>query len=298
MVNEPLVSVIMITYNHENYIEEAINGVLMQECDFDFELIVANDCSPDNTDEVIRRILHEHSKLTFIKYINRGANVGMIENFMDSLKRSNGKYIALCEGDDYWTDPLKLQKQVNFLEKNGEYAMACHNALVMDEINSSSRLFFDSDHQKQICTTKDTLNIHFCPTASILFRKQAISTLDEVGINSLAPMSSDHLLVQLISLNGLIFRTQEVMSVYRQHLDGMSTIASSYLKAALLNRISALLFLNKTSEYKFQKNIRIEVLLIKNRIALLECKTKYKIKLLKLYRLFLSKGRNYLIQKK
>lgn len=123
MKQMPIVSVCMITYGHENYIEEAINGVLMQECDFEIELILANDCSPDKTDEVIQHILKTHPRTSIIKYIKHEKNIGMSPNFIFAMEQCKGKYIALCEGDDYWTDPLKLQKQVDFLDVNLDHSI-------------------------------------------------------------------------------------------------------------------------------------------------------------------------------
>ena len=120
-MTKPTVSVVMITYGHENYITEAIEGVLMQQCDFDIELIIANDCSPDNTDFFIKKIIKEHPKAHLIKYFKHEKNKGMLPNFIWALQQAKAKYIALCEGDDYWIDPLKLQKQVEFLEKNDSY---------------------------------------------------------------------------------------------------------------------------------------------------------------------------------
>jgi glycosyltransferase involved in cell wall biosynthesis len=117
------VSVCMITYGHEKYIREAIEGVLMQECNFEVELILANDCSPDSTDKVIQDILNNHPRRSWIKYFKHEENLGMMPNFIFSLKKGEGKYVALCEGDDYWTDPLKLQKQVGFLEDHEEYSI-------------------------------------------------------------------------------------------------------------------------------------------------------------------------------
>ena len=113
-----MVSVVMITYGHENYIEQAIKGVLMQECDFQYELIIANDCSPDNTDRIVQKIIDNTNNADRIKYVRHTVNKGMTANFLWTLQQASGKYIAICEGDDYWTDPLKLQKQVDLLEVN------------------------------------------------------------------------------------------------------------------------------------------------------------------------------------
>ena len=113
-----LVSVVMITYNHEKYIQQAIEGVLMQKINFHIELIIADDTSPDQTENIVKKIIVEHPNGHWIKYTKHKFNKGVSKNFTWALKQAKGKYIALCEGDDYWTDPLKLQKQVDFLEEN------------------------------------------------------------------------------------------------------------------------------------------------------------------------------------
>ena len=115
---KPLVSVIMITYGHEKYIEEAIRGVFLQKTNFPLELIISNDKSPDSTDEIIKNIIKSAPENISVNYIQHLENIGMLPNFISTLKMAEGKYIAVCEGDDYWTDENKLQKQIDFLEKN------------------------------------------------------------------------------------------------------------------------------------------------------------------------------------
>ncbi|MFC5283210.1 glycosyltransferase family 2 protein [Pedobacter alpinus] len=132
----PMVSVCMITYNHEKFIQEAIEGVLMQETTFDFELIIANDCSTDRTHDVIEELIQSHPKGYLIRYFNHETNLGMMPNAFFALEKCDGKYIANCEGDDYWTDPSKLQKQVDFLEVNKDYIISCHNAIIIDNENN------------------------------------------------------------------------------------------------------------------------------------------------------------------
>jgi glycosyltransferase involved in cell wall biosynthesis len=119
-------SVIMLTYKHEDYLSDAINGVLMQDCDFEIELIIADDCSPDNTSKIVESF-KSHPNFGWIKYTKHELNKGANENFMWAFAQATGKYIALCEGDDYWTDPLKLQKQVDFLEANDRYGLVYTN---------------------------------------------------------------------------------------------------------------------------------------------------------------------------
>jgi glycosyltransferase involved in cell wall biosynthesis len=139
---KPMVSVIMITYGHENYIEEAINGVLMQEGDFDLEVIIANDNSPDKTSEVIKKIMSNHPKSQLIKYFRNKMNLGIIGNFLHAMSQGTGNYLALCEGDDFWIDPLKLQKQLSFLESNKEYVLTGHHRIIVDE---NSKVINDSN---------------------------------------------------------------------------------------------------------------------------------------------------------
>jgi glycosyltransferase involved in cell wall biosynthesis len=127
-----VVSVVILTYGHENYIEQAINGVLMQECNFEVELIITNDCSPDKTDALIIDIIKTHPKTSWIKYIRHEKNIGAMSNFVFTLKEAKGKYIAICDGDDYWTDPLKLQKQVDFLEANKEFVLVSHKRNIIE----------------------------------------------------------------------------------------------------------------------------------------------------------------------
>jgi len=116
-----LVSIVCITYNQEAYISEAIESFIMQKTSFPYEIIIGEDCSIDST----RRICEEYSKRfpESIKLITSEKNVGYIENFRRTILAAKGQYIALCEGDDYWTDPFKLQKQVDYLISNPDYAL-------------------------------------------------------------------------------------------------------------------------------------------------------------------------------
>lgn len=129
----PKVSVCMITYGHEQFIEEAINGVLMQQGKFKIELIIANDCSPDKTEEIIQNIISKQAKGNLIKYYKHDKNIGMMPNFIFALEHCTGNYIALCDGDDYWTDPLKLQMQIDYLFANATLVGCFHDAVLVNQ---------------------------------------------------------------------------------------------------------------------------------------------------------------------
>jgi glycosyltransferase involved in cell wall biosynthesis len=138
--NIPLLSICMITYNHEQYIAQAIESVLMQKTGFDLELVIGEDCSTDNTGLICREYTKRHPQ---IKLLSRERNFGMINNFIDTYKNCKGKYIAILEGDDYWTDTAKLQKQVDFLEKNPNFNITFHEvSCFIQERNVTEKNYF------------------------------------------------------------------------------------------------------------------------------------------------------------
>jgi glycosyltransferase involved in cell wall biosynthesis len=121
----PLVSVCMITYNHSDLIAQAMEGVLMQKTSFTVELVISDDCSTDNTKKIIEEYKVKYPSL--IKPNYNDSNLGLAKNFSQTLNKCKGKYIAICEGDDFWTDTLKLAKQIEFLESNPDCVIASHN---------------------------------------------------------------------------------------------------------------------------------------------------------------------------
>ncbi len=122
----PLVSVCTITYNHEKYIVEAIDSFLMQKTNFPFEIVIDDDCSTDDNAKTIRGYADKYPNI--IKANLREKNIGMVANGMENLKRARGEYIALCEGDDYWTDPEKLQTQTDEMRKHPNINLCFHSA--------------------------------------------------------------------------------------------------------------------------------------------------------------------------
>ncbi len=123
-MEQPLLSIVTITYNHEPFIAKTIEGVLMQQVNFPIEFIIAEDCSTDGTRRICQEYAERYPEL--IHLITSENNVGAVANERRAMLAAKGKYIAFCEGDDYWTDPLKLQKQVDFLEAHPEYSVTFH----------------------------------------------------------------------------------------------------------------------------------------------------------------------------
>ncbi len=133
MLEKPLVSIKMITYNHEPYIAQAIEGVLLQQTDFPIELVIGEDCSTDGTCEIVFNYQKKYPDI--IRVITSEQNVGMHKNGYRTVKACRGKYVAYCEGDDYWHDPRKLQKQVDYLEQNPDVGLV-HSDVVLNDIET------------------------------------------------------------------------------------------------------------------------------------------------------------------
>jgi glycosyltransferase involved in cell wall biosynthesis len=227
MKQYPRVSVCMITYGQEKFIAEAINGVLMQECDFEVEFIIANDCSPDKTDEIIQKIIDNHPKSSWIKYIKHDENIGMMPNFIFAMQQCKGEYIALCEGDDYWTDPLKLQIQVDFLNKNPQYVIhsSCAEIVSDDESNGT---VFGIKNGDIFFSLVDFYTQNNLITGSAIFKN---IELDWPVFSKDIVFGDWFLYVMLLKETGLkVCITDDVFSVYRIHNGGVMGSLSLYKK--------------------------------------------------------------------
>ncbi len=218
----------MITFGHEKYISQAILSVLMQETDFDFELIISNDCSPDNTDIVVNQIIENHPKGNNIKYFSHKNNLGMMSNFIFALSQCNLKYIALCEGDDYWTDKSKLQKQVNFLEKNEDYVVSWTDYLNLnDKKNVLTQNNFSKKLPELYTINFDNIFNPYCTlTLTAVFKKSALDIEELNKFNH----SKDNTLYSLLLTNGLGIFMNFSSGVYRIHEGGIFSLKSSYYK--------------------------------------------------------------------
>jgi glycosyltransferase involved in cell wall biosynthesis len=139
MSKELRLSICVVTYNHEKYIAQALDSFLMQETDFAFQVIVGDDCSTDNTPNIIRQYALKYPDI--IKPILREKNVGAINNSLDVYDNAKTEYVAICDGDDYWTDSKKLQKQVDFLDKNKSFSTCFHLTSIVYENGYKSNIY-------------------------------------------------------------------------------------------------------------------------------------------------------------
>jgi len=212
------ISVVLITYGHEKFIEECINGVLMQNCTFSIDLIIANDCSPDKTHEIIGSIINNHPRGSWIRYFKHEKNIGMMPNFLFGLNAAKGKYVALCEGDDFWTDPMKLQKQIDFMESHQNFSM-CFHAVEIERASETD--FYEYPIPPlDVLFLRDVIRTHYVPTCSLVFRNSYFP----LGYPSwfTKSISGDIPLEILVASKGEIKYFEQKMACYRRNLGSIT----------------------------------------------------------------------------
>ena len=217
----PLVTIRCITYNHEPYIRQCLEGFVMQKTTFPFEAIVHDDASTDGTAAIIREYAEKYPNI--IKPIYETENQyskhdGSLSRIMNAHIR--GKYVAICEGDDYWIDPLKLQKQVDFLESHPDYSICFHSALLKWEKGEYPDSIFYRVKEREYYGT-EIFKRWIVATASVVFRKSVLdSNIYEKVLHEKRFIYGDNPLFLCAAKLGRIYGMKEVMSVYRKHEGG------------------------------------------------------------------------------
>jgi len=216
MKEAPLVSVHMITYNHEAYIGRAIEGVLHQKTDYKYELVIGEDSSLDATREKCEQYASAYPGI--IRLLPSEHNLGMMPNADRVTAACAGKYISLCEGDDYWTDPEKLQKQVSFLENNPEYGMVYTDIRTVDSNGDEiEHPLFNSIRKRygEGYIFTELLKGNFIGTCSVMYRKDLIP--ETAGDKDRYWFIYDYWLWLRIASKSKVHFLNEVTSAYRIH---------------------------------------------------------------------------------
>lgn len=215
--NDVKVSVIILTFNHEKFINQALDGVLSQKTDFRFEVLVGNDASTDGTDRILCQ--YQLNYPNELKVFTHRHNIGGTKNLATLLRQTRGTYIASCEGDDYWTDPLKLQKQVDFLEAHSEYIGCTHGVHLVNQDGSlcnNQTLRWIKD--KPIFRFQDFKGIYLPghPVSMVYRNIFAENPLMIEFITKVHYHIADRTIAMLLSMNGDIVRLNDCMACYRQ----------------------------------------------------------------------------------
>ncbi len=219
------VSVSITTYNHGKYIAQAIESVLMQKTNFDFEIIIGEDDSEDDTRAIVKEYKKKYPDRIKL-FLNDRENVIYIDgrptgrwNFINNLNHATGEYIALLDGDDYWTDPHKLQKQVDFLDSNPDFVICCHPVIAVNENSTKPEKILSSPTDRDIYTIEDLLNYgNIIDNCSVVFRRGLFGPIPEWFK---IVKYGDWPLHILNSQYGKIKYINEIMATYRIHSGGV-----------------------------------------------------------------------------
>lgn len=221
-MTEKKLSVCVVAYNHAPYIAQALDGFLMQKTDFPFQVIVGDDASTDGTTEIIRRYAEQHPDV--IKPIFHPQNIGAFDNSMSVYRAAQTPYVALCDGDDYWTDPDKLQMQIDFLDSHPDFALCFHPVAVRheDEDLPDSRIPPDGFlFPKKGMGLEDLLESNFMQTNSVVYRWRFNQDPLSLIPHGIAP--GDWFIHLLHAETGKIGFIDRTMAVYRRHATGIWT---------------------------------------------------------------------------
>ena len=233
--HKPLVSVWMITYNQEELIKEAIDSVLMQEVDFEYEIVIGEDCSTDRTREVLEEYNRKYPGK--FKLLFREKNLGITANFADTFRHCSGKYIAPCEGDDYWTDPLKLKKQVDILENDDSISLVFQNGRI-NYFDENLNLVKEYDLHEDVPSGYVEANqlVRFkrmTLTAGTMFKN--VNVGEFLSINNSFMRFVDTPTFLYLAKFGRLYYQNEVTSVYRVLSTGGVRSARYLVESAMLD---------------------------------------------------------------
>lgn len=224
----PLVSIICITYNHAHYIADAINGFLKQETCFPFEIIIHDDASTDDTPNIIKhyQAAHPHLIKPIFQSINQTSTIknnALLQIILTAVSHAKGRYIAYCDGDDYWIDPLKLQHQIDAMQLHPECDMSFHPVFYEYAQTTQPRKIVSqhANHDQLFKTPSLILGAAgFCPTTSFMFKKTVFDAIPQWLYD--APCT-DYFLQILSSLHGGAIYLNRIMAVYRVFSSGSWT---------------------------------------------------------------------------
>lgn len=260
---DPLVSVTVTTYQHANYIKDCLHGILSQETTFPFEIIIGEDGSQDGTREICIKYAEEHPDVIRLFLRNRSTSQ-LLDSDGQLIKRLNGawtrlsargKYIAWCEGDDFWRDSTKLQKQVDFLQRNKAYSISFHDAIIVDEqgkLIGGSKL--EKSRNKRNFTAKDLVRGPLLPTMSTVFRNYPNVTTRALG----RVKNGDRVIFSLLGEHGKAHYAKDVVpAAYRKHSGGIwSKVDMLTRKKELVNTTE---FISKVVKQEFKSAVKNEL---------------------------------------
>ena len=230
-MEKPLVSIICLTYNQEKYVRDCLDGFVMQQTNFPYEVLIYDDASTDGTPAIIREYAAKYPESfrpTLYEKNNYSQGLGFV-GYYEGMREAKGKYIAYCEGDDYWTDPLKLQKQVDFLETHPDYETCAHEVIVK-YADGKELAFSDFEHNLLISVKKSDYTFDDMLTGNIIHVSSMMYRNFDMQFPSWLPQISagDMVVYRLLGERGKLHVLPDAMSVYRDHRDSFTNSNTEY----------------------------------------------------------------------
>lgn len=213
-----LVSICCTTYNHEKYIKQALDSFLEQNVQFNYEICIHDDASTDSTPQILLEYQNKYpQKINLILQKENQTQKGIKKiSYVFNHTRARGKYIAFCEGDDYWTDCNKLQKQIEFMEKNNDFSMTFHSSKIVNTSGEKTGKLQPFPCDKEVSTDEIIYGGGgICPTASITYRKECFNNPPQFYFDS--PVG-DYPMQIILASKGKVFYFNKEMSAYRKVL--------------------------------------------------------------------------------
>lgn len=228
-MSDVMVSVLVPTYNQENYITQALDGVLRQKTKYSYEVLVGEDLSTDGTREVLRQYEADHPGAVTVYYRdhNLGCSADLLDNHMDLYHRAQGKYVIFLEGDDFWIDDGKMEKQVAFLEQHSDYIATAHNCVVVDERGEKREEQYPECKDEEYTLSHYKRNILPGQLATLMMRNiyQILGFRTDMWEKRLVP--GDRLFYFTLLSCGKIYCRQEAMTAYRYVTSGGSSYTAN-----------------------------------------------------------------------
>lgn len=261
--SEYLVSIRLMTYNHAAYIEDALNGIFIQETDYKIEVVIGDDYSTDDTLNIIKKYIVKNNKDNIVwkvlerergdEYYNNRQKLGRLYNFYNILENCSGKYIALLDGDDYWNDENKIKEQVDFLERNNDYSICFHKSDMYNELDKTYKEDYLNDNTNEYCTQNEILKSNPIRTLSAMIKKDSIKVLFNVNNRLLFSKSipGDWIVYSLATQNNNKAKyLNKSMGVYRVSNDGLWSNTTNIIDKYLNEIINGYYFLYRNIDFK------------------------------------------------
>lgn len=259
-MKEIMVSISCITYNHESFIADALESFLMQNTNFRFEVLIHDDASTDNTQNIIREYQNRYPDIIKPIYQKENQFSKGEKIFNKNIARAKGKYVALCEGDDYWTDPFKLQKQVDYMEENPECSLCVHGTRRVTPEKKIMKHYIRPATFNKIISSEDIImedKEGYFHTTSFLFRSELVEDLPYFYLS--APVG-DYPLAIYLSLRGHVYYIDQFMSNYRINTSGSWTSRVALNKEMFLKFVEEIFTMldevNKYTEFIYDDSVK------------------------------------------